>query len=95
MISVGLRETRLDERKIRRENSSVAINLKSPDAERLIRELAELTNETITDAIQYAVRDRLTRERLRSLGGHERTWARVQRIQERIAQYPDLTGSAD
>ncbi|HEY0931928.1 MAG TPA: type II toxin-antitoxin system VapB family antitoxin [Gemmatimonas sp.] len=63
----------------------MAINIKSPDVERLVRELAELTGESITDAIQHAVRERLTRERLRKLGAVERSWARVQRIQERIA----------
>jgi len=75
----------------------MAINIKSPDAERLVRELAELTGESITDAIQQAVRERLTRERLRKLGAVERSWARVQRIQERIAgQAPasELTGES-
>lgn len=63
----------------------MAINIKSPEAEKLVRELAELTGESITDAIQHAVRERLTRERLRKLGAVERSWSRVQRIQERIA----------
>lgn len=63
----------------------MAINIKSPEAEKLVRELAELTGESITDTIQHAVRERLTRERLRKLGSVERSWGRVQRIQERIA----------
>lgn len=63
----------------------MAINIKSPDAEKLVRELAELTGESITDTIQHAVRERLTRERLRKLGSVERSWTRLQRIQERIA----------
>ncbi|MBA3919441.1 MAG: PSK operon transcription factor [Gemmatimonas sp.] len=67
----------------------MAINLKSPDAERLIRELADITGETITDTIQQAVRERLTRERLRRLGAVEKSWARIERIQERIRAYPE------
>ncbi len=71
--------------KIALNTSVMAINIKSPEAEKLVRELAELTGESITDAIQIAVRERLTRERLRKLGAVERSWARVQRIQERVA----------
>jgi antitoxin VapB len=70
----------------------MAINIKSVEAERLIRELVELTGESITDAIQQAVRERLTRERLRKLGAGERSWGRVQRIQERLQGYPALSG---
>ncbi len=70
----------------------MAINLKSPDAEKLIRELADITGETITDTIQQAVRERLTRERLRRLGAVEKSWARIGRIQERIRAYPEAGG---
>ncbi len=70
----------------------MAINIKSADAEKLIRELAELTGESITDAIHTAVRERLTRERLRKLGAVERSWSRVERIQERIKALPLMPG---
>lgn len=70
--------------------SPMPINIKSPDAEKLIRELAELTGENITDTIQHAVRDRLTRERLKKLGSLDQSWARVQRIQQRIANMDEL-----
>lgn len=73
----------------------MAINLKSPDAEKLIRELADITGETITDTIQHAVRERLTRERLRRLGAVEKSWARIERIQERIRAYPVADGKAE
>lgn len=72
----------------------MAINLKSPDAEKLIRELADITGETITDTIQQAVRERLTRERLRRLGAVEKSWARIERIQERIRAYPEAGDAA-
>lgn len=67
----------------------MAINIKSPDCERLVRELAELTGESITDAIHSAVRERLTREKLRKLGNVERSWQRIERIQERIRSFPE------
>lgn len=73
----------------------MAINLKSPDAEKLIRELADITGETITDTIQHAVRERLTRERLRRLGAVEKSWSRIERIQERIRAYPEADGKAE
>lgn len=66
----------------------MAINIKSPDCERLVRELAEVTGESITDAIHAAVRERLTREKLRKLGSVERSWQRIERIQERIRSFP-------
>jgi antitoxin VapB len=70
----------------------MAINIKSPDCERLVRELADLTGDSITDAIHMAVRERLTREKLRKLGGVERSWQRIERIQERIRAFPLVTG---
>jgi len=70
----------------------MAINIKSAEAERLVRELAELTNESITDAIHHAVRERLTRERQRRMGAVERSWARIERIQERIHATPLVEG---
>jgi antitoxin VapB len=66
----------------------MAINIKSADCERLVRELADVTGESITDAIQAAVRERLTREKLRKLGSVERSWQRIERIQERIRAFP-------
>lgn len=66
------------------------INIKSPEAEKLIRELAELTGQSITDTIQHSVRERLTRERLKKLGSVDQSWTRVQRIQQRIAHMEEL-----
>ncbi|WP_461411769.1 type II toxin-antitoxin system VapB family antitoxin [Gemmatimonas sp.] len=66
---------------------AMAINIKSPDCERLVRELADVTGESITDAIHSAVRERLTREKLRKLGSVERSWQRIERIQERIRAF--------
>jgi antitoxin VapB len=40
----------------------MALSIKSPEADRLARKLAEKTGESITDAIIVAMRERLARE---------------------------------
>ena len=40
----------------------MAISIKAPEADRLARELAAVTGETITDAVIVAMRERLARE---------------------------------
>lgn len=44
--------------------NAMALSIKSAEAERLTRELAELTGESLTDAITVAVSERLERVRL-------------------------------
>jgi antitoxin VapB len=48
---------------------TMAMNIKNPETERLVRELAAITHENMTDAITHAVRDRL--EALRRQRGSE------------------------
>lgn len=43
----------------------MALNIKDPDTDRLVRELAGLTGESITTAIKVAVEDRIRLERRR------------------------------
>ncbi len=38
------------------------LNIKDPETDRLARQLAGLTDETITEAVRTALRDRLERE---------------------------------
>jgi antitoxin VapB len=40
----------------------MALSIKSPEADRLARELAEKTGESITDAVISAIREKLARE---------------------------------
>ena len=40
----------------------MALSIKNPEVERLARELAAKTGESITDAVMVALRDRLDRE---------------------------------
>ena len=45
--------------------AKLALNIKDPETDRLARQLADLTDETITDAVKAALRERLERERRR------------------------------
>ena len=65
----------------------MALSIKSEDADRLARELAAATGETLTDAVTNALRERLERERRRSTVDIER---RVRRLQEEIGALPIL-----
>ena len=60
----------------------MGINIKNPETQRLIRELAELTGEGQTQAVENAVSERL--DRLRSEQGHGRL-ARMMAIADRMA----------
>jgi antitoxin VapB len=44
----------------------MALSIKDPEADRLARELAERTGETLTEAVVIALRERLARETGRS-----------------------------
>jgi antitoxin VapB len=37
------------------------LNIKDPEVYRLARQIADLTGETLTDAVRYALRERLSR----------------------------------
>jgi len=45
--------------------SSMALSIKSDEADRLARELAAETGETLTEAVETALRERLDREHAR------------------------------
>lgn len=50
----------------------MALNIKDPETDRLVRELAGLTGESITQATRRAVQERLQRERARTGAGDVR-----------------------
>lgn len=66
----------------------MALSIKDSETDRLARELARTTGESLTDAIKRALEERLARERARrasrSLG------ATIKRVQEAVAQLPVL-----
>lgn len=68
----------------------MAISIKDPETDRLARELAAATGESLTHAIRIALRDRLERETRRPPRG---VGAEVRRIQERLARLPVLDPS--
>jgi len=45
----------------------MGINIKNPETQRLIRELAELTGQGQTEAVTSAVREKLAREKRKGL----------------------------
>jgi antitoxin VapB len=71
------------------------LNIKDAEATRLVRELAELTGESQTEAVRKALRERLQREKAEreTLAARtaeekrrefERMWREIQKIQKRI-----------
>jgi antitoxin VapB len=72
----------------------MSLNIKHPEADRLARELAKQTGESITNAVINALRDRLSREQGRaSLPGLKNELLSIGR---RCAALPDRdTRSAD
>jgi antitoxin VapB len=69
------------------------ISIKDPETDRLARELAAATGESLTEAIRRALEERLARERRRGRPGLA---AEIRRIQERVARLPVLDArSAD
>ncbi len=70
----------------------MAISIKDPETDRLARQLAATTGETLTDAIREALRERLAREAKRARRG---LGAEVRRIQERVARLPVLDDRTD
>ena len=67
----------------------MALSLKDKETDRLAREGAALTGETLTDAIRKALAERLERERLRR-GGTLRLADRLMEIGRHCAALPDL-----
>jgi antitoxin VapB len=61
----------------------MALSVKNEEADRLARELAEVTGETLTEAVLVALRQRLERERRRPGIG-----ARLTRLAAEVAEYP-------
>ena len=68
----------------------MALSIRDPETDRLARELAALTGETMTQAIKTALQDRLQRERKRQSATIGRKLARLRAIQDRLAKLPVL-----
>ena len=66
----------------------MALNIKNPEADRLVREIAATTHTSYTEVVLTALREKLARE----VGRHSSLRLRdeVTRIQQRVAQLPVL-----
>ena len=60
----------------------MALTIESSEADRLARELTDVTGETVTDAVVNSLRERLDRERRRR--DEEEFFDRVRRIQSEV-----------
>lgn len=67
----------------------MALNIKDPEADRLARELAAATGETLTQVVVKALQDRLKREGTRSPIGLKND---IMAISRRAAALPRRTG---
>jgi len=65
----------------------MALSIKSDEADRLARDLASVTGETLTDAVTIALRERLERERAASV---TTTVRRLVRLAEEVRSLPVL-----
>jgi antitoxin VapB len=63
----------------------MALSLKNEEADRLARDLADMTGESLTEAVVVALRERLDRERAR-----RDLVRRVTRLADEVSSYPVL-----
>lgn len=68
----------------------MALSIRDPATDRLARELAALTGETMTGAIRAALEERLAREKRRREAEIERRRTTINAIVERFAKLPVL-----
>jgi len=64
----------------------MALSIKNPEADRLARQLAECTGESLTEAVLNALRERLKREQ--GKGDAAQVLGELRAIRERMARYP-------
>ena len=68
----------------------MALNIKSAATDRLVRELAALTGESITEAVTRSVELRLERERQERQSSREVLRAKLRKIADEAARLPVL-----
>jgi antitoxin VapB len=68
----------------------MALNIKDPETDRLVRELAALTGQPITEAVREAVKDKLKATRARRAGSRADRMRLYEEIAARGAALPDL-----
>lgn len=68
----------------------MAFNIKDPETDRLLRQLAQETGESMTEAARVAFRERLERVRDADAFRKETTRAKIQAIIDEARQRPNL-----
>ncbi len=68
----------------------MALNIKSPEAEKDVRRLAELTGESLTEAMHKAVRERLERLSAEDESAKTARWAEINALIKEIQSAPVL-----
>jgi antitoxin VapB len=66
----------------------MALNIKDPEADRVVRELAEVTGESITAAITVAARERL--DRVRGVAPAQERARRIRALADEFSKLPVL-----
>lgn len=66
----------------------MVLSIKDPEADRLARQLAELTGESLTDAVKQALSDRIKQETRRR--GDKLDRSRLDDIVQRLAALPTV-----
>ena len=66
----------------------MALSIKTAEADRLARDLVQVTGETLTNAVSIALRERLARERARHAAKADLP-ARLTALSERLRQHYD------
>jgi antitoxin VapB len=66
----------------------MALNIKDPEADRVVRELAEVTGESITAAITVAARERL--DRVRGVAPAQERARRIRALADEFSKRPVL-----
>lgn len=68
----------------------MTLHIKDPKADKLARELAKVTGETLTEAVTNALEERLARTRRLDEASIQRRIVRMREIAHEIAQLPVL-----
>ena len=64
------------------------LNIKKKETHQAARRLAELTGESLTEAVDKAVRERLDRLSTARDQEKEEAWRRIQQLQKELAEAP-------
>ncbi len=73
----------------------MALNIKSAETDRLARELAALTGESITEAVTRALAARLDQERRQRESSRDELRRKLHEIAQRAARHPVLDHRSD